>query len=173
VRPQDLKAMMDKIQALAQQGAKGAAQQMLAQMLDLLENVQTAGNGKMSPEQKAATQALEQLGSVMARQRGLMDQTFREMKENENSTTKKPSPLQAPQDKLGNELTPVIKQLMKSPEAAAALKRAQDAMDDAADQLGGGDLPQAGQSQQKAIEELRKGGQSLAQQMLQQMPSLP
>lgn len=169
VRPQDLKAMMDKIQALAQQGAKGAAQQMLAQMLDLLENVQTAGNGKMSPEQKAATQALEQLGSVMARQRGLMDQTFREMKENENSSAKKPSPLQGPQEKLGNELTPVIKQLMKSPEASAALKRAQDAMDDAADQLGGGDLPQAGQSQQKAIEELRKGGQSLAQQMLQQM----
>jgi uncharacterized protein (TIGR02302 family) len=169
IRPQDLKAMMDKIQNLAEQGANGAAQQMLAQMLDLLENVQSAGNGKMSPEQKAATEALEKLGSIMSRQRGLMDQTFREMKATEDAPAKKPSPLQAPQEKLGNELTPIIKQMMKSPDASAALKRAQDAMDDAADQLGGGDLPQAGQSQQKAIEELRKGGQSLAQQMLQQM----
>lgn len=169
LKPQDLKSMMDTIQNLARQGANGAAQQKLAQMLELLENVQAGGGGKMSPEQKASTEALERLGAVMSRQRGLMDQTFRELKATEDAPGKKPSPLQAPQEKLGNELSPVIKQMMKNPDSAAALKRAQDAMDDAADQLGSGDLDQAGKSQQKAIDELRKGGQALAQQLMQQM----
>lgn len=168
VRPQDLKSMMDKIQELARQGSKAAAQQMLSQMLELLENVQSAG-GKMSPEQQAATQALEQLSTIMAKQRGLMDQTFREQKATEDSPNRKPSPLQPTQEKLGNDLTPIIKQMMRNPESAGALKRAQDAMDDAADQLGAGDLGPAGQSQQKAIDEMRKGGQALAQQLLQQM----
>ncbi|MEQ1755950.1 MAG: TIGR02302 family protein [Micropepsaceae bacterium] len=169
VRPQDLKSMMDKIQELARQGSKSAAQQMLSQMLELMENVQSAGGGKMSPEQQAATQALEQLSTIMARQRGLMDQTFREQKATENSANKKPSTLQGTQEKLGNDLTPIIKQMMRNPESAGALKRAQDAMDNAADQLGSGDLGPAGQSQQKAIDEMRKGGQALAQQLLQQM----
>lgn len=169
VRPQDLKAMMDQIQNLARQGSKAAAQQMLSQLLNLLENAQASGGGKMSPEQQAATQALEQLGAIMAKQRNLMDQTFREQKATEGSPKPKASPLQGNQEKLSNDLTPVIKQAQKNQETANALKRAQDAMDEAADQLGTGDLGAAGQNQQKAIDELRRGGQALAQQLLKQM----
>lgn len=169
VRPQDLQAMMEKIQELARQGSKAAAQQELSRLLDMLENIQTAGGGKMSPEQQAATQALEQLGAIMARQRNLMDQTYREERDNEGNPAPKPSPLQGQQDKLSNDLTPIIKQASKNPETANALQRAQDSMDSATDKLGAGELREAGQSQQKAIEELRKGGQALAQQLLQQM----
>lgn len=169
LRPQDLKAMMDQIQELARQGATAAAQQKLSELLNLLESVQTAGAGKMSPEQQQAAKALEQMGSILSRQRELMDQTFRELQSNEGMGEKRPSPLKGSQEKLSDELTPIIKQMMKNPETATALKRAQDAMDDASDALGSGELGPAGKSQQKAIEELRKGGQSFAQQMMQQM----
>lgn len=169
VRPQDLQAMMDEIQALAEQGSTAAAQQKLSELMNLLESVQTARPGPMSPEMQQATKSLEQLGQILQRQRELMDQTYREKQATEYDDQKKPSPLQGAQEKLGNELTPIIKQMMQNPQTAQALKRAQDAMDEASDQLGTGDLGPAGKNQQKAIEQLRKGGQALAQQLMQQM----
>ncbi len=168
IRPQDIQAMMDQIENLARQGATAAAQQKLSQLLNLLENVQ-AGGGQMSPAQKAATEALEKLGSIMGKQRGLMDQTYREQRATEGNATRKPSPLQGGQDKLSNDLSPVIKQSGSNLDTANALKRAQDAMDEAADQLGSGELGDAGQSQQQAIDEMRRGGEALAQQLLKQM----
>jgi hypothetical protein len=57
----------------------------------------------------------------------------------------------------------------QDPEGAKALTRAQDAMDQATDQLGTGELGSAGDSQQQALDEMRKGGEALAKQLLQQM----
>jgi hypothetical protein len=168
VTPQQLQAMLEQIQTLSRQGARAAAQQMLSQMLNLMENMNAGGGGKMSPQQQAQTQALEKLSSIMAQQRKLLDQTFREQTANEGNPAKKPSPLQGSQEKLSNDLSPVIKQAGPS-DTATALKRAQDSMDEAADQLGAGKLSDAGQSQQKAIDELRRGGEAIAKQLLQQM----
>lgn len=169
VRPQDLKSMIDQIEELARQGATAAAQQKLSELLNLLESVQTARAGRMSPEQVQATKALEQLGQIMAQERELMDQTFRELRSDGATGTKKLSELQGAQDKLSRELAPIIKQMTGNREMADALKRAQDAMDDASDKLGLGDLGPALKSQQRAIEEMRKGGRALAQQLMQQM----
>jgi len=171
VRPQDLQSMMDQIQDLARQGSRAAAQQMLAQLQNMLENMQSMGGGQMTAEQKAATQALEKLGSIMARQRSLMDKTFREQQEVEEAPERqgKPSPLKGEQAKLGDELTQIIKQTGQADEAAKALTRAQDSMDDATDQLGTGKLGKAGKSQQRALDELRRGGEAIAKQLLQQM----
>ena len=55
---------------------------------NMLENLQTMGGGQMSPEQKAATEALEKLGSMIGQQRNLMDKTFREQEANRNSPAK-------------------------------------------------------------------------------------
>jgi hypothetical protein len=84
----------------------------------------------------------------------------------------KPSPLKSEQEKLSDELTSIIKQAGQGQgksEASEALKRAQDSMDDASDRLGTGTLGSAGESQQKAIDELRKGGEAIAKQLIQQM----
>jgi len=171
VRPQDLQSMLDAIQNLSRQGARAAAQQMLAQLQNMLENMQAMGQGQMSPEQKAAADSLEKLGSMIARQRNLMDKTFREKKAAEESLARmgKPSPLKGEQEKLSDELTGVIKQAGRPEAASAALRRAQDAMDSAADELGSGRLGTAGNSQQQAIDELRRGGEAIAKQLLQQM----
>src|SRR6185295_681016 len=171
VRPQDLQAMLEAIQNLSRQGSRAAAQQMLSQLQNMLENMQSMGGGKMSPEQKAQADALEKLGSMIARQRSLMDKTFREQKDVEESPARagKPSPLKGEQEKLSNELTAVLKQAGGQDAAAAALRRAQDAMDQATDDLGSGRLGSAGDSQQAAIDELRRGGEAIAKQLLQQM----
>lgn len=170
VRPQDLQSMLEQIANLSRQGSRAAAQQMLAQLQNMLENLQ-AGGGQMSAEQKAMTEALEKLGSIMARQRSLMDKTFREKQANDEAGAHgKPSPLKGEQGKLSDELSSIIKQAGgQDPEGAKALTRAQDAMDQATDQLGSGELGSAGDSQQKALDEMRKGGEALAQQLLQQM----
>jgi RNA polymerase-interacting CarD/CdnL/TRCF family regulator len=169
IRPQDLKSMIDQIEELARQGSKAAAQQKLSELLNLLESVQTARGGRMSPEQQQAAKTLEQLGQIATRQRELMDQTFREQQAPEQPGGRKPSTLKGAQDKLSDELSPIIKQMSRSKEMADALKRAQDAMDDASDELGTGDLGPAVKSQQRAIDELRKGGRAMAQQLMQQM----
>jgi hypothetical protein len=98
-----------------------------------------------------------------------MDQTYREQQQNEPSGARKPSALKGTQEKLSDELTPIIKQMSRSKEMADALKRAQDAMDDASDELGAGELGPAVKSQQRAMDELRKGGRAMAQQLMQQM----
>ena len=169
IRPQDLKSMIDQIEELARQGSKAAAQQKLSELLNLLESVQTARGGRMSPEQQQAAKTLEQLGQIATRQRELMDQTFREQQSPEQPGGRKPSTLKGAQEKLSDELSPIIKQMSRSKEMADALKRAQDAMDDASDELGAGDLGPAVKSQQRAIDELRKGGRAMAQQLMQQM----
>ncbi|MCE9522075.1 MAG: TIGR02302 family protein [Alphaproteobacteria bacterium] len=171
VRPQDLQAMLEAIQNLSRQGSRAAAQQMLSQLQNMLENMQAMGSGKMSPEQQSATDALEKLGSMIAQQRSLMDKTFREQRENEDSPGRagKPSALKKEQEKLSNDLTPVMKKAGKGDEIASALRRAQDSMDQATEDLGNGKLGAAGESQQKAIDELRRGGEAAAKQLLQQM----
>jgi hypothetical protein len=171
VRPQDLQSMLDQIANLSRQGARAAAQQMLAQLQNMLENLRTPG-GQMSAEQKAATEALEKLGEMIGRQRSLMDKTFREQQEAEETLGRdgKPSPLKPEQDKLSDELTAIIKKAGgQDEEAMKALTRAQDAMDEASDQLGNGKLGRAGESQQTAIDEMRRGGEAMAKQLLQQM----
>jgi uncharacterized protein (TIGR02302 family) len=169
VRPQDLQSMLDQIQNLARQGSRAAAQQLLSQLQDMLENMQVAGTGPMSGEQKSATEALEKLGQMIAKQRALMDKTFREQQQAlESGAAKKPSSLKSEQEKLSNELTAMIKKAAPG-EMAQALRRAQDAMDDAADRLASGELGDAGENQQKAIDELRRGGEAVAKQLLQQM----
>jgi len=172
IRPQELQSMLEQIQNLSRQGSRAAAQQMLAQLQNLLENLQAPGGGQMSAEQKAQTEALENLGQIMARQRGLMDKTFREKQANEEAGERggKPSPLKGDQGKLSDELSEIIKKAGgQDPEGARALTRAQDAMDQATDQLGSGELGSAGDSQQQALDEMRKGGEALAKQLLQQL----
>ena len=170
VRPQDLQSMLEQIANLSRQGSRAAAQQMLSQLQNLLENMAMSG-GTQSAESKASTEALEKLGEMMARQRSLMDKTFREKQENDEAMRPaRPSPLKGDQEKLSDALTSIIKQAgSQDPEAAKALRRAQDAMDEASDKLGSGQLGSAGDSQQQALDEMRKGGEAIAKQLLQQM----
>ncbi|MBI1211386.1 MAG: TIGR02302 family protein [Alphaproteobacteria bacterium] len=175
IRPQDLQQMLDSIQNLARQGSRAAAQQLLSQLQNMLENMQAMGSGAMSPEQKATSEALEKLGDMIGQQRGLMDKTFREQTAREDperggsANPQRYQQLSGEQSKLGQQLSQMLKQLGHGQEVPDALKGAQRSMAQAAEDLAQGRLGQAGESQQKAIDQLRRGGQAVAQQLMQQM----
>lgn len=174
IRPQDLAAMMDSIQNLARQGSRAAAQQMLSQLQNLLENMQATGSAQMTPQQKAQSEALEKLGDLIGQQRGLMDKTFREQTSRDDPERGMPNPqrnqqLSGEQTQLGNQLSQMMKQLGQGADVPDALKEAQRSMGQAADELAQGRLGSAGETQQKAIDQMRRGGQAAAQQLMQQL----
>jgi uncharacterized protein (TIGR02302 family) len=72
VERQDLQQMLDKIREMIKTGARDAAQQMLAQLQDLLENLQVAKNDQMQQGQ----QMMSQLQQMIQQQQKLLDQTF-------------------------------------------------------------------------------------------------
>ena len=69
---QDLQQMLDAIREMVRTGAREAAQQMLAQLQQMLENLQMAQNGQMQQGQ----QMMSQLQQMIQRQQDLLDQTF-------------------------------------------------------------------------------------------------
>ena len=72
VQREDLQQMLDKMREMIKTGARDAAQQMLAQLQEMLENLQVAHNGPMQQGQ----QMMSQLQKMIQRQQGLLDKTF-------------------------------------------------------------------------------------------------
>ncbi|GGD32492.1 TIGR02302 family protein [Aureimonas glaciei] len=78
IRPSDLDKMMDRIEELAKSGAKEAAQQMLSQLQEMMENLQAMrpGQPQQGGEQDAMRQQMDQLGELLRQQQALKDQTY-------------------------------------------------------------------------------------------------
>lgn len=73
---QDLNRMLDRIEDLARLGDREAAQQLLSQLQQMLDNLQMAQPGQMSPGSQEAMRQMEELGRIMREQQRLMDDTF-------------------------------------------------------------------------------------------------
>ena len=76
VTPQDLDKMLDSIENMARSGARDQAQQLLSELRNMLESLQS-GQMAQSPQQQQMSQTLEELADIIRRQQELMDQTFR------------------------------------------------------------------------------------------------
>jgi uncharacterized protein (TIGR02302 family) len=75
LRPQDLDRMLDRIEELARQGSTEAAQQLLSQLQQMLENLQAAR--PMQPgEGQQGEGPLDELGRMIQEQQRLMDETY-------------------------------------------------------------------------------------------------
>jgi uncharacterized protein (TIGR02302 family) len=80
VTPEDLNAMLDRMQEMARNGAKDQAQQLLSELNDILENLQSSEQGEMAedPAMRELQRSLDELSEMIQRQQRLRDQTFRE-----------------------------------------------------------------------------------------------
>ena len=79
---QDLEDMLDAIADLARTGARDQAQELLSQLDNILENMQTGTSpSEMTPDQAALADALDEMSGLIEKQRGLMDETFQEGQE--------------------------------------------------------------------------------------------
>lgn len=76
---QDLERMMQNLEDMARTGSREQAQQMLAQLRDLLERLQS---GQMSQQEAQRGQMmmkkLDELGGLVGQQQRLMDETYRQ-----------------------------------------------------------------------------------------------
>jgi len=187
VRSQDLKRMLDAIENLAKNGARDAAQEMLAQLENLLRNLQPGMAQQGAPQDGSPmAKMLGELGELMRRQQQLMDETFRmpgdmqgmEGQQGEDGQTPgqgqqgsqgRGEGLAGEQEGLGRMLQDLMRQLgeqgMGSPNA---LGRAQRSMEGAAGELRQGQRDPALGRQGEAMEALREGAQAMAREMMQQ-----
>jgi len=197
LRSQDLKNMIDRLEQLARSGAKDAARQLLEQLQQMLENLQTARpGGDMNQGDDDMMSALDELGDVIRKQQQLRDRTFRQGQDQRRGQRGQQGQqgeqgqqgdqfgeLRQDQQALREQLQKLLEDLKKNglgqPQPgqeggdANQLGRAGEAMGDAEGALGEGNADSAVDGQGRALEALRKGAQSLAQQMQQQFGTGP
>jgi uncharacterized protein (TIGR02302 family) len=188
VRPQDLKKMLDRIESLAKNGARDAARKMLDEMQAMLDNLSRnkqargkSGDGDSDP--------LGELGRMIQEQQRLRDKTYRQGRQQgeqrgRNNDRRAYGDLQNNQQQLRQKLQEMLEALKNrgsgeegedgqggkngndpGKQANDALGRAEQAMRDAEGALEGGDSDGAVDSQARALQNLRKGAQSLADAM--------
>jgi uncharacterized protein (TIGR02302 family) len=195
LRPQDLQSMIDRLENLARSGAKDAARQLLDQLQQMLENLQTARPGQMEDgDGDDMMSALDDLGNMIHQQQQLRDRTFRQGQDQRQRGQRGSQGRQGQQDQQGNEQNPFgelqqnqqalrdqLNKLMQQlrehglgqnsdqdQNGADQFGRAGEAMQDAEGALGESNADNAVDAQGKALDALRKGAQNLAQSMQQQ-----
>ncbi len=75
---QELKDLFDRMRELAQTGAKDAARQMLAELQNLLENLQAGRMGQAPQQFRQGMQMLDALQELIQGQQELLDRTYGE-----------------------------------------------------------------------------------------------
>ncbi len=169
---QDLQALLKAIQQMAQSGDRAQAAQMLALLQNLLENLhmtQGNGSGSGSPKDKALSDAIQGLGDLMGKQRGLIDKTFRQQQGKGDPKDGGSKGLAQQQGQLRDQLDKVLKGLGSAKkDAPKTLGDAGKSMGDAQGNLNGQDLPSASGNEKDALEAMRKGASDLAKQLMSQ-----
>jgi hypothetical protein len=92
--PQDIEALMDRMEELSDLGADEAARAMLERLEDMLRRLESA-RPPTAAEQRAMAQAADlmaRLREIVARQGGLLDETFRQGDRNAESRSPAPWP---------------------------------------------------------------------------------
>ena len=192
---QDLKSMMDRLEQMARSGNKDAARQLLDQLQQMMENLQTARPGAQGEEdENDMNSALDELSDMIRKQQQLRDRTFKEGQDNRRDRQlgrgkQQFGDLQQDQQALKDRLNKLLEQLRQrglgNPQQGqkgpgekgegqeqgqgGELGEAGEAMGEAEGNLGEGDADGAVGSQGRALEAMRKGAQGLAQQMQQGM----
>jgi len=169
---QDIDALLKAIEQLAQSGNRAQAQQMLALLQELLENLRLSGaaggSGQQSPQDKALSDAIQGLGDLMGKQRGLVDKTFRQGQGKGDPKDGGPKGLAGQQHALRDQLDKIRKGLAgQKLGVPKSLGDAGKSMDQAEGDLGQLDLPNAGIDERQALDELRKTAGDLAKQLMQ------
>lgn len=172
ITSQDLRRMLDQMERMARSGKMADAQRMLNQLQRMLENLRSARRG--SPRNSMSRQmnrALNQLDQMMRDQQRLRDRTFREGQRQGGSRQQQRRSLRQQQQQLRRQLREMQRRMQQfGMRPQQGLRDAEKEMGQAGKQLGQGQkgMGPAEGAQRRALDGLRKGAQSLAQQMRQQ-----
>ena len=193
ISPQELQQLLDKIERLAKSGSTDAAAQMLNELRDILESIQTAKGGS-EEEDKENMHRLDRMTDILRQQQQLLDDTFRAQQGNEGDQGdrdpqeqrgqrgqaqgrdgergqgqhKGASDLRKRQDELQRQLQDLLGDMGANDKDPTVKKlgEAEGAMGDAGQALKQNDLGDAGDQEGRAVEDLRQGARSMAEQMM-------
>ena len=160
-----LQQMLDRIEEQALTGNREAAQQLLSQLQQLLENLQNQPLAAQPQGQSQAEEMMRELQNIVRRQQELYDQTFRQRQQGtENPQQSRANA--AEQNALRRQLGELMRMLgERTGQIPQNLGDAERAMRDAEGALSRGQSEGALSSQAEALEELRQAGRNMAAQM--------
>ena len=84
ISPQDLDKMLKNIEQLAKSGSKDMAQDMLAELKDVLDQLET-GQSQSSAKDKRAEKMMNDLKEMVSKQQKLLDDTYKEKRKEGDS----------------------------------------------------------------------------------------
>ena len=196
LRTSDLEKMLDKLEDLAKQGAKDQAKQLLSQLNEMMNNLQARKGKKGGEGQSQMEGKLNELGKMLRDQQKLMDETYQKGRERseqgdggqqqggeqgqgqdgKNGQGKKPGDgngtgdLARRQNDLGRRLNEMMEGLEGlGLDPGQEMNDAGKSMGRAGKKLGEGNAGEATGDQADALDSLRKGAESLMDQMKQAM----
>ena len=84
LRQEDLNQMLNNLENMARQGSRDQAQDMLSQLRDMLESLQSGrmAQGQQGQGNQQAMQMLNEMGDIIGKQQRLQDETFSEQNRN-------------------------------------------------------------------------------------------
>jgi uncharacterized protein (TIGR02302 family) len=169
----DMQKMAEQAEQAAKEGRMADAQQEMAQlerMLDQLRNARTQSkDGKQANSKRQRGKKQQSaVQDMIAREGGLLDHA--QQRDNPSQSGSDPAAQREADSRVQQALRRALGELMQqftdlSGEASAGLGEADQAMRDAASQLNQGQDQAAGQSQQQAIAALQKGNKEMGQAM--------
>jgi uncharacterized protein (TIGR02302 family) len=189
----DLEQMLRNLENMARSGNRDMAQQMLSQLRDLLDRLQSGRLVDQGQSQRFGQMANE-LGNLIGRQQQLLDDTFRQQGQSGQGQSGRQGQQgqrgqrnqQGQSDQgdgdygeLGNRQGQLRESLGRLQQGLrdfgidtpGQFGGAAEAMERAERMLRDGDLEGATQEESRALEQLRQGARNMAEQMLRQMPS--
>jgi uncharacterized protein (TIGR02302 family) len=185
---QDLEQMLRNLESMARSGNRDMAQQMLSELRDLLDRLQS---GRMADQQQSQRfgKMMEEFGDIIGQQQKLLDDTFgQQQRQRDGQRGPKGQPGQKGQGEAGaddesgglgdrqRELRDRLRRLQQGLkefglQSPGQLEGAEGSMGRAERNLRDGDLGNGADQETRALEQLRQGAREMAQQMLRQMPS--
>jgi uncharacterized protein (TIGR02302 family) len=165
-----MQQMLDQLEQMARLGDREATEALLEEMRRMLQALQNAPN-MLQQQQNASPgrELLRELQSVVRRQQRLHDDTFQRDQRGESMSPGEAERARQAQNEVRRQLGELMRRLGEmSSEIPENLGNAEDAMGAAEDALEEGDLRRALDAQAQALDELQRGGQQMALQIMRQ-----
>lgn len=177
---QDLQRLIEQARELMKGGAREQAQELLAQLRELLENMRAGIEQSMELQQGEAGQILNDLRELMDRQGSLLDETFRRAQDQAGLNAPEgfdPGGRLSDEAQAGLDAQEALRRFLGevmrrfgelSGQIPGPLGRAEQEMRDAAAALERDRPGQAIDPQGRAVEQMHRGAEAMIQQLVEQ-----
>jgi uncharacterized protein (TIGR02302 family) len=170
IEGQDLQRMLQRAQELMQMGARDAARDLLAQLQNILQNLQMGRmmNRQQMMQQSQGGEMMRQLQDMIRKQNDLLNQSF---KMSRDGGSRKDMQMSAQQQQALRDALAKLRQQIQQMggDPGGAFEDAERAMGEAQGALGEGRPGDATGPQGEALQALQQAGQGLMQQMMSGM----